>query len=100
MKKDIIKVNEKVESILSRYAETRDSDKKLWLAYNVIYNDLKNVLGEANYYKFRKWLLQEKTPVFESLSRCRRKIQENRPELEGNKSRRLEEEKEIRDMMR
>jgi hypothetical protein len=37
---DLIKVQDRVEYILSLYPETRDSDKLLWLAYNSLFNGL------------------------------------------------------------
>jgi hypothetical protein len=91
----IIKVQDRVEYLLEKYVETRDSDKLLWLAYNAVFNDLKAHL--VNYNMFRAWLLKPKTPVFESLSRARRKIQEEKIELRGQYySRRQDEAEAIR----
>jgi hypothetical protein len=83
MVNDLLKVEDRVKTILTKYPETRDSDKLLWLAYNSIYNNLKNVLKD--YSLFKRWLLNKNTPVFESLSRARRKVQEENKGLHGKK---------------
>lgn len=95
MLKDLNKVQDRVEDILIKYPECRDSDKLLWLAYNCIYNDLKeNLFG---YQAFKTWLLKNNIPMFESLSRARRKIQEHNKDLQGNIEVRREEEKLVKD---
>jgi len=78
---DLLKVEDRVKDILEKYPACRDSDKKLWLAYNCLYNNLQGI--QWNYASFRDWILSETTPVFESLSRARRKVQENFPHLVG-----------------
>lgn len=98
--RDLKTVEGKVHDLLVRYPEVRDSDKLLWLAYNALHNDLKEVIGTGSYKMFKDWVLKVDTPVFESLSRARRKIQEAHPELEGAKAQRMEIEGEVREMMR
>lgn len=95
---DLNTVSSRVHLILQTYPETRDSDKLLWLAYNSLHNDLKSVIKSGDYFTFKMWILQNNTPIFESLSRARRKIQQQFPELEGQKEARLETEKEVRDL--
>lgn len=73
---DIKKVHGKVEMILEKYPQTRDSDKLLWLGYLVLFHDLKTLLGDDSYAKFRDLLLSENTPSMESIRRTRQKIQE------------------------
>lgn len=97
---DLKTISNRVLLILQKYPETRDSDKVLWLAYNSIYNDLKGVIASGDYSAFKSWVLKDNTPVFESLSRCRRKLQEQYPELAGKKAERMEIEAEVREMMR
>lgn len=91
---DIIKVSDAVKDILERYPQARDSDKLLWLAYNCLYNDMKSHIGD--YKSFKSWLMKPSTPVFESLSRCRRKLQAEYPHLEGNKVKRIEESESVK----
>lgn len=93
---DLIKVEDRVAHILRKYPQTRDSDKKLWLAYNVLFNDLKEVMSPAEYSVFREWLLRDDTPVFESLSRMRRKLQEKDKSIAGNRVKRMEEAENVR----
>lgn len=98
MLKDLTRVHDRVEEILKKHPETRDNDKLLWLAYNCIHNGLQNMFsGTLRYMEFRKWLLQDEVPVFESLSRARRKIQENNEALEGaQRAKRLDEAEGVR----
>ena len=88
---------ELVTSVLIRHENTRNNDKLLWLAVMVKKWGLKDLLGETNYKKFRALLLQERIPTFESISRLRRKIQEQRPELSGDKRQREEEAERIKE---
>ncbi len=96
MLSDYVKVQDRVMFLLERYPEVRDSDKLLWLAYNCHFNNLKEVSLTGKYENFKAWLLREEVPVFESLSRARRKIQEEKPELAGEKQKRLQESKKVR----
>jgi hypothetical protein len=91
---------DKVKTILEKYPETRNSDKLLWLAYMCFYKELKFIIGEENYVKFRALLLQESTPTFESLTRARRKIQEEHELLQasqGTRSKRCVSERQMRE---
>jgi hypothetical protein len=92
MIKDLIKVEDRVRYLLEKYHVTRDSDKQLWLAYGVIFCDLSE---KCNGYKdFKEWLLQDDVPVFESLSRARRKIMETNILLRGETYKARQEESE------
>lgn len=94
MIQDLVKVQDRVKDLLIKFPQTRDSDKWLWLAYNCKYNNLKGVFSlsaitvpfdsEAAYTNFKNWLLNPDTPMFESLSRARRKVQELYPHLSGD----------------
>lgn len=96
MLSDYVKVQDRVLFLLERYPEVRDSDKLLWLAYNCHFNNLKEVTLTGQYAHFKSWLMREEVPVFESLSRARRKLQEEFPELSGEKAKRLQESKKVR----
>jgi len=98
--KDLKTVEGRVHLILQKYPETRDNDRILFLAYHSLYNGLKDVIKTGDYQKFREWILSPDTPIFESLSRSRRRIQEEHPELEGDKATRMDTETEVREMMR
>jgi len=96
MLSDYKKTQDRVFFLLEKYPEVRDCDKLLWLAYNCHFNKLKEVSLTGNYQSFKEWLLNDDVPVFESLSRARRKIQEEHPELAGEKEKRLQESKKVR----
>ncbi len=98
MLKDLIKVQDRVKYILQNHPECRDNDKLLWLAYNCLFNGLKEKFANTwEYNGFKMWLLQEDVPVFESLSRARRKVQVENPSLEGKKKERLQEAEAVKD---
>lgn len=61
---------------------TRTDDFKLYAV--VLY--YKGVSVGANLFQFLKTAKQNKMPAFESVSRCRRHIQELRPELKDTKT--------------
>lgn len=71
----------RVEMLLLKYEQIRDDDKMLWLAYCSQFCSLKQNMSD--YEKFKSWLLSNKVPTFESLSRARRKIQEHNPLTRG-----------------
>ena len=100
MLSDLIKVQDRVYYILDQYPQTRDSDKELWLAYCCLFRGLKEVCKQGSYAAMRHWLINPDTPVFESLSRARRKIQEEHTHLAGAKAQRLEEEQAVREHFR
>lgn len=80
----IEKVKDRVEHILEAYPQTRNSDKLLWLAYMSMFGEIKEVMDDRTYQSFKKLLMDEKTPTFESLSRCRRKLQESGEKLQAS----------------
>lgn len=96
MLSDYVKNRDRVYFLLDRYPEVRDSDKLLWLAYNCHFNNLKEVTLTGNYVHFKSWLMREEVPAFESLSRLRRSIQAEFPELSGNKEERMQEQQKTR----
>ena len=77
MIEDLITNKEKVEDLLSKYPATRDSDKLLWLAYLVVYRDLRFKIGPEAYLKFKNILLSPETSSMESIRRVRQKLQED-----------------------
>lgn len=100
MLNDLIKVEDRVKYLLEKHKEVRSSDKLLWLAYNVNYNGLRDTVQSGNYATFRAWLMRNDVPVFESLSRARRKIMERHPELRPIDDKRFEEQEKVREWSR
>jgi hypothetical protein len=72
---NLIKTKEKVKYILENYESTRDDDMKLLSMY---------WLNETNATIFFLQDLPSLTPA-ESIMRCRRKLQEQYPNLRGNR---------------
>lgn len=73
----ILKVKDKVGILLEKYPETRDSDKVLWLAYCWEYTPLRELFTYEGYSEFSQVVKAKEIPTFESLTRVRRKYQEN-----------------------
>ena len=71
---------EKVEYYLQKYPETRDNDNillaKIWWD---------EVPTGSNIYHFFERLIDSELTNFESIRRCRQKLQEENPELRGAK---------------
>ena len=69
------RMQDKVEYLLAQYPATRDDDRKLIGAvYTVFYGVDVNA-------PFKDILLNDKLPNFETIRRCRQKIQEENEEL-------------------
>lgn len=66
MIKDLVKAKDRVEHILKEYPTSRDSDKVLWLAYLVMFHDLRKILGPTAYAEFKTILLNDDTCTMES----------------------------------
>lgn len=77
MLEDIEKVKDQVAYCLEHYPDTRDNDKLLTLGIYALFYGLKKSLGQDAYNKFREWLLSNEVPANESITRCRRKFQED-----------------------
>lgn len=78
MIKDLIRVKDKVEYLLMKFPETRDSDKILWLWYLREFEDMNNQLAFA-YDPWRhlsETIRHPDTPTMESLRRVRQKFQQ------------------------
>ena len=73
---------DKVINLLTKHPSLRDSDERL--TANIWYNNIKNV-KEINAITLLSRFAEGKLPSYESISRCRRKIQEEKPELRGKK---------------
>ena len=73
---------DKVINLLTKHPSLRDSDARL--AANIWYNNTKNV-NEIDAITLLSRFAEGKLPSYESISRCRRKIQEEKPELRGKK---------------
>jgi hypothetical protein len=71
----ILKVKDKVMSVLRDFPQTRESDKLVWLAYMCQYHGLKDQMGKESYMRFKQWFLQDTVPCHESIRRVRAQIQ-------------------------
>ena len=80
--KKLFSVIDNIEKMLTKYPSLRDDDEKLmanmWSLHlgNLEYLNGKDILH---------MLANHKLPSYESISRCRRKIQEINPNLRGEK---------------
>lgn len=78
-------VTEQVYSILQQDAAARDSDSTLYCRVLEIYGKEKNIdfdrVSVLNFYKLYK---SKGIPSIETVGRCRRKLQEEYPELRGS----------------
>lgn len=83
-----IKIGDRVEHLLASHSALRDDDKKLWIAYLVIYHGLKEKLGDDAYDAFCD-LYMEEAPSSESVRRVRQKIQEEGKYLGEKRIKRL-----------
>ena len=100
MLKDILNVKNKVKTILEKFPDTRDNDKLLWLALMVCNYNLREELGEHSYTIFKLWLLKNKIPTFESVTRVRRKFQEQGQYVGTKRVHKLNEEATVRDFFK
>lgn len=67
---------DKVKELLIKYPELRNSDRKLlWATWYVLGLVTDGVIAKDNFYK---------APSSESITRARRKVQENNPELQAS----------------
>ena len=73
---------DKVVNLLTKHPSLRDSDERL--TANIWYNHTKNI-DEIDSITLLSRFAEGKLPSYESISRCRRKIQEEKPELRGKK---------------
>ena len=73
---------DKVVNLLTKHPSLRDSDERL--TANIWYNHTKNI-DEIDAITLLSRFAEGKLPSYESISRCRRKIQEEKPELRGKK---------------
>ena len=66
----------------------------------VNYGNLQTAIQQGNLTDFAKWLYQKEIPTFETLTRLKRKIQEEEVELAGDKEIRMQIEQEVREWCR
>ena len=89
----LTKMQDKVEFILRKYPKTRDDDRLLIGAVYAHFYDVP--VGAVS---FKDVLLNEKLPSFETIGRCRRKLQAEDEDLRGTKAKekeRLEAQKDF-----
>ena len=73
----LFKLHEMVADILERYPATRDNDRELALRLHFEY------YGVSPRTDYADVMRNELLPTQESISRCRRKVQEKNPSLRG-----------------
>ena len=98
--KDLLSVAIKVKSLLINSEQIRDNDKKLWLTYMLHNSDLYSIIKTGDWDLFEDIILNKNTPTFETISRARRLVQAEYPELAGNKRKRLEIATEVKELLR
>ena len=77
-------VKTKVEQLLINNPKTRDCDNLLVATYYFYESGGKEALQSQSAFDFLKKMSNGELTSFESISRARRKIQEQYPELRGN----------------
>ena len=82
----------KVRQILVENPATRDDDM---LLYGVFLEKYRMVAADETFYMVCRTAKYRKLPSYESISRARRKIQEETPSLQGTSRRRRKVEEEI-----
>ena len=80
--KKLFSVIDDVEKFLTKYPPLRDDDERLMA--NIWMSHIGN-LESQNGADILRMLAKHQLPSYESVSRCRRKIQELKPELRGEK---------------
>lgn len=75
-------LTEKIKNILNKYPKTRDSDIELYARYLKI--ELPEEFSTLLVINMLKLIKVGKIYSFDSISRCRRKLQEENKELRGN----------------
>ena len=86
-----------VKSILEHYPETRDDDMKLY-ARACWLDDNCNAMSTDGFYKVLYFHDKYKLPNYESITRARRKVQQNEEHLRGKRYKnRKNEERKYRD---
>lgn len=93
--KDKLSVLERVEYLLEKFPDLRDSDQELWLAYLNVFHDLSGTIGETAYRRLRHILSD--CVGFESIRRTRQKLQESGKYLGKIRKIKLEEERKDRE---
>ena len=82
--KKLFSVMDEVEKMLLMYPSLRDNDERLMA--NIWYKFIgDNTLTYTSGFNVLSMLSKGKLPSYESVSRCRRKIQELKPKLRGEK---------------
>jgi len=85
----------KVKEILERWPETQDDDMKL---YSIFVHKETGMNSKIGFYEAMYNHQKYGLPSYESVTRARRKVQENEPSLQGKtRKRRKEMEEEYRD---
>lgn len=79
----MVRIADRVNTIMVEHPETRDNDWLLILAYLCFYHGLKKEIGAIAYIALKKLIIDSGIPTGESITRARRKLQETYPTLRG-----------------
>ena len=95
---EIKTVKEQVENVLSRYSRARSQDEYL---FSVVHEEFYGVSRRAEYSWVLDQIMYGFIPSFESIRRCRQKIQESGkyPATEAVKNKRKKRTKVIREQL-
>jgi len=83
MVKDYIKVKDKVQHCLEKYPDLRDDDNRL--IAHIWYNGLSEQQKNTSVYEFLMLFSRRQVDSPEAIRRARQKLQEEVPELRGEK---------------
>ena len=83
MKQKMTKVLDQVKDLLTNHPHLRDDDERLMAT--MWFKHMEEKLEEMSAFDLLKQLATSNLPSYESISRCRRKLQEECPELRGEK---------------
>ena len=80
--KELFSMYDEVKKLLTNHPSLRDNDERLMA--NIWWNHIPNI-ENMNGKEILTLIAKRKLPSFLSVSRCRRKIQETKPNLRGEK---------------
>lgn len=78
---DLKKIEDVVRNVLAVYPETRNSDNIL---YGYVIQNYNPALLQASVKDYLRYFNDYRVPRFESVARCRRKLQEKNPQLRAD----------------
>jgi hypothetical protein len=95
---DLTTCKKRIEEILTKYPNTRDSDKDLLIAYYCEFHNLDKRISKTAFIEVKR-IIRE-APTMETLRRVRQKLQEEGKYTGKHRKERLDEEKLVRQTIR